>query len=210
MATLRMLSSFLFCASVAVCLARNRCNYNEQHILTERACGKKVVEEVVEKVNSVFTVGDNEFLKRIAWRESKFGRDWNTFTKPNYYGGIWQVDDTGFYDTQNDGAHGDLPRKWNLTREKFPNLTYWPDVQWMDLLKPLYSGLAARLKLSNVDDHIPPASDIEGQANYWKDYYNTKKGKGKPKEFVEDTLNLIGRERSCNKRKRKSVESNEL
>ena len=41
-----------------------------------------------------------------------------------------------------------------------------------DLRKPLYSGLAARLKLSNIEDGIPLSSNLEAQGQYWKNYYN--------------------------------------
>ena len=62
----------------------------------------------------------------------------------------------------------------------------WPTVRWEDLRKPLYSGLAARLKLSNVKVPIPLASEIEEQGQYWKDYYNSKLGAGTVEKFVED------------------------
>ena len=41
---------------------------------------------------------------------------------------------------------------------------------WKDLLKPLYSGIAARLHLGNAEEAIP--TTLHGQARYWKRYYN--------------------------------------
>jgi len=52
---------------------------------------------------------------------------------------------------------------------------YWPAVKWEDLLKPLYSALAARLYLQysgrNIPSGIPRA--IPEQANYWSTYYKS-------------------------------------
>lgn len=33
---------------------------------------------------------------------------------------------------------------------------------------------------------IPAEDDVEGMANYWKKYYNTHLGAGKPEEFIEN------------------------
>lgn len=50
----------------------------------------------------------------------------------------------------------------------------WPAVTWNDLLKPLYSGLAARLYMqykeqTNSAFDIP--SSLSDQANYWVAHY---------------------------------------
>ena len=59
----------------------------------------------------------------------------------------------------------------------------------MDLRKPLYSGIAARLFLSNTPEPIPLASEIEMQGNYWKMYYN-RNGAGTVQKFVDDVMAL--------------------
>ena len=64
----------------------------------------------------------------------------------------------GFNDTQNVTSHTRLPQK---LLEDFG--IDWLEVEWIDLLKPLYSGLAARLT-SIVQ--FPPESDIRGQGQY--------------------------------------------
>ena len=64
----------------------------------------------------------------------------------------------------------------------------WTTVQWVDLRKPLYSALAARLFLSNVPSAIP--SGLQEQAAYWKNYYNTSSGAGSDSKFINDVKAL--------------------
>ena len=52
---------------------------------------------------------------------------------------------------------------------------------------PLYSGLAARLILSNVAESIPLASNVTGQASYWRRNYNTT---GDEAGFIADVAAL--------------------
>ena len=88
----------------------------------------------------------------------------------------------GFNDTQNTLSHPGLTSKFTKIKDKFG--IEWSKVEWKDLTKPLYSALAARLFMSNKPSAIP--DDIEGQAKYWKDNYNTDAGKGTWEKFKED------------------------
>jgi len=56
---------------------------------------------------------------------------------------------------------------------------------WEEILeKNIAAGIVhARIKYWRVPKKMP--NTIEGQANYWKKYYNTDGGKGDPKHFVE-------------------------
>ena len=64
---------------------------------TPRCTGAAVVNQVKNRINGLrkndgsklFRL-DNKFLCRLAWVESKYGEDPNTFRR-GYYGGIWQV-----------------------------------------------------------------------------------------------------------------------
>lgn len=154
--------------------------------IVSEAKGKDVVLSVVSKIHSsgIFTF-DNQLLRRIAWVESKDGTDSNTFRVDNH-GGIWQVDETLFLETQNSSRNLGLETKHKKIREFF-NID-WPTVTWEDLRKPLYSGLAARLFLSIIEEPIPLASDIDGQAEYWNQYYNTSGTAGK---FEQDVMELL-------------------
>ena len=158
--------------------------------LTPGSSGADIVQTVVAKIGgSGIFPSDNQFLRRVAYVESKDGTDPNTY-RSGYNGGIWQVDKVGFEDTQNTSSHPALSKKFDSIERQFG--IKWREVTWEDLRKPLYSGLAARLFLSSKPAAIPPASDVEGQAAYWKKYYNTGAGKGSEQKFVDDVKALEG------------------
>lgn len=48
-----------------------------------------------------------------------------------------------------------------------------------------YATAMARIHYMRVPAKLPESGDIAGQANYWKQYYNTPLGKGKPSEYIE-------------------------
>jgi hypothetical protein len=135
---------------------------------TAQTKGKDVVEAVVFLIRktNIFP-DDHDFMRRIAYVESKFGQDSNTY-RSGYYGGIWQLDETGFNNTKNVASYPTLSANYTRINQEF-NIN-WPSVQWSDLEKPLYSGLAARLFLSTIPTAIP--GTVLEQANYWKQYYN--------------------------------------
>ena len=56
---------------------------------------------------------------------------------------------------------------------------------WADILeKNIASGIIhCRLKYWRVPKKMP--NTLEGQADYWKKYYNTEGGKGDPEHFIE-------------------------
>ena len=153
---------------------------------TPGASGSGVVEEVVSKLQSLFG-SDYKFLRRIAYVESKDGIDKNTY-RSGYDGGIWQVDRVGFQSTQDTKSHPGLKQKHEKIKQ---NLDIdWGQVQWSDLRKPLYSGLAARLYLLKIPAPIP--SSLKDQAEYWKRYYNTRSGAGTAQKFIDDVNELEG------------------
>ncbi len=152
--------------------------------LQREASGADVVRAVVNKIEAVFG-NDYQFLRRIAFVESKDGTDRNTY-RPGYHGGIWQVDGAGFRSTQDTASHPRLKQRYQQIMKTFG--IDWPTVQWTDLRKPLYSGIAARLFLLNICANIP--RDVAGQAIYWKRYYNTAAGGGTVQKFVDDVAAL--------------------
>lgn len=48
-----------------------------------------------------------------------------------------------------------------------------------------YATVMARLHYRRVKEALPAAGDLEGQARYWKKYYNTSLGKGTAEEYVK-------------------------
>ena len=58
---------------------------------TPKGKGAGVVKDVVDTINGLgIFPNDHKFLCRVAWVESKYGEDPNTY-RSGYYGGIWQV-----------------------------------------------------------------------------------------------------------------------
>jgi hypothetical protein len=54
-----------------------------------------------------------------------------------------------------------------------------------------YSIAMARIKYYRSPDPLPSPDDIQGLAAYWKNVYNTQKGKGKVEEFIENYQRYI-------------------
>ena len=164
------------------------CNARDE-TLTAGASGSAVVHAVVRRIeDSNIFPSENQFLRRIAYVESKDGTDSGTY-RSGYHGGIWQVDEVGFRDTQDIASHPGLEEKFDKIQETFG--INWREVRHEDLRKPLYSALAARLFLSNNPKKIPVASDIRAQGRYWKKHYNTADGAGTVDKFIDDIKALL-------------------
>ena len=176
----------LLCALLYACLALR------DETIRPGASGPDVVRAVIGRIegSNIFLL-DKQFLRRIAYVESKDGTDDSTY-RSGYHGGIWQVDEVGFRDTQDNSSHPGLTTKFDKIQKYFG--IDWRDVQWEDLRKPLYSGLAARLFLYNIPDAIPAAGNIQAQGEYWKEHYDTPAGDGTVEEFVEDVKALLEKE----------------
>ncbi len=160
------------------------CQSDHSDIYIPGASGLKVVDDVVTKVEAVLG-NTNELLKRTAMVESNFGKDLKTFRNGNH-GGIWHIDQKGFGDTQKVSGHPNLKNQYTKIENGFG--IEWLSVKYQDLRKPLYSGLAARLKYLNVKSPIPPSSQLGSQADYWKRTYKRKRGNGTAMKFVSDVL----------------------
>ena len=154
--------------------------------LVPEAKGTAVVEACIAKLtgSNIFP-NDNQLLRRIAFAETQDGNDADTY-RTNYHGGIWQLSETRFQQTKDTMAHSQLQAPVNNIISSF-GIT-WSSTQWVDLRKPLYSALAARLYFYLISTNIPLAADLSGQASYWVDEY-TSNG-GTTTEFVNSVLQL--------------------
>ena len=157
------------------------------------ATGADVVRAVVNRIQGVFG-SDTQFLRRIAFVESRDGTNSDTY-RFGYHGGIWQVDEDLFQDTQDTTSHPELVARHEQIMNHFE--IDWPSVQWTDLRRPLYSGLAARLFFMTMNSPIP--CDVAGQAAYWKLNYNTPAGDGTEQGFIADVQELNTNEGTKNK-----------
>lgn len=147
----------------------------EEPIIQQEAVGEDVTNAAINTATQV--LGDDKgILKFIANKESKQGTDKNTFKNKEgkaYHGGIFQIDEIGFKSTQDIKSHPKLKEHYKKIKQKTG--IDWTKVTWEDLRKPLYSALAARLYLLNIPKN---KLDMSNHEKYWKEFYNTKAGKG--------------------------------
>ena len=182
---------FLFCACALFTFG------GKDSTLEPETSGAAVVDAVIQRIERSGLFPDEKgFLRRIAYVESKFGKDPGTY-RNDYHGGIWQVDHSytdmngvvqpgAFLDTKDTTSHPGLVDKYRKIEEYFG--IDWNVVEWEDLRKPLYSGLAARLYLSNKPAPIP--DELQDQAEYWKQHYNGADGAGTEQRFIDDVMAL--------------------
>ena len=151
------------------------------------ANGSAVVLEAVGAIQRSGVFGDdNEILRRIAYVETRDGTQ-STDTGGGILGGIWAVSESRFLQTQNLQANVRLPAKLKQIQAAFQ--IDWLQVQRRDLCEPLYSAIAARLILYLAPRAIPPANDLEAQARFWVQYYNTD---GNEEDFTAVSSGLQG------------------
>ena len=149
-------------------------------ITTPEAAGRTVVDAVIQHLQDVdleTNATKLEFLRRIACVESNNGTHPHTFRR-GYHGGIWQVDKIALLETQKNPR---LAMKRQRIRAELG--IDWMMVPWMDLRRPLYSGLAAWLYVCARCGPIP--DNLQGQAELWKECYNTACGAGAVQDFIE-------------------------
>ena len=155
------------------------------------ATGTDVVLATVSRLESAqIFASDNRLLRRIAFVETDDGLQPETSLDQ---GGIWRVDYARFQQTTTDAS---LAEKRADVAAAFPEVGDWGEALWEDLSKPLWSALAARLVLflaetSASTGEIPGASDIEGQALFWRDVCNSD---GDTAEFERMVYLLIEEE----------------
>ena len=149
---------------------------------TPGAGGPEVTREVTDMLREISVFGnDHQYMDRVACVESDNGLDPNTY-REGYHGGVWQVDEIAFQDTQDTASHPGLENKY--ARIEMETGIDWSTVQYEDLRMPFYSGLAARIYTSNNPDPIPTTP--QEQAVYWKENYNTAAGRGDPSNFPQN------------------------
>ncbi|XP_013385192.1 collagen alpha-1(VII) chain [Lingula anatina] len=157
----------------------------------DRGRGTEVVEAVVDLIqSSCIFPNDNMLLRRIAWVETKDGTRNDSFTPRHghpHLGGIWQVTKSAFKDTKSDPNLASLR---SAVEEHF--LVNWTSLSWRDLGTPLYSGLAARLRLAQHSRDLP--RDLEGQAMYWNTHYRAG-ARSRKKHFIRAVQELLNNTR---------------
>ncbi|KAK6194719.1 hypothetical protein SNE40_000299 [Patella caerulea] len=126
--------------------------------------GSEVVEAVVSLIReNCILPNDNLLLRRLAYVES---RDGTLPLVTGYFGGIWRIDQDMLSKTKQKTPT--LTPLHTIIQQKFNR--DWSAVSWPELVKPLYSGLAAALFIAqSVDGNVP--QNVEEQGSYWETYY---------------------------------------
>ena len=133
--------------------------------------GTDVVVATIEQLEQLnLFPEDNRLLRRIAYAETRDGVDIATY-RPGYDGGIWQVDEVIFLQTQDTDTYPDL----ELLLMMVLQLTGldWLTIPWNELRRPFFSAMGASIYLAILPEDIPGPGDIAGQASYWKRLYNS-------------------------------------
>jgi uncharacterized protein YegL len=155
--------------------------------VTAFATGSDVVETVVDLISqSCIFDNDRLLLRRIAYVETQDGLASNTFRHgdDNFYGGIWQISETDFLHVQASmtaSVSEQIQAKFQID---------WSSVQYTELIKPLYSGLAARLRIAEYYATTTIPQSVSSQASYWALHYTINTG-GSSTIFVERSSAII-------------------
>ena len=156
---------------------KNPRNYNQSQYL-----------DAVDKVNTMYTdagYGDvGQFMKNMAATESNIGAD----SLGDYSFGATQIDPIKYQDIVQRATGPEGEKRVNLAntflREELDRPDF--DILGLDLTQeghnPYISAALTRMGLLNIPESVPQT--LEGQANYWKKYWNTEAGKGTPEHFM--------------------------
>jgi len=148
------------------------------------------VEETVEYVGNL--LGDNdreiEFMKRVVNQESNFGKAKGTNTMAGPKGkrgsfGVAQIDEVAFDQVQK--KIKDRKNRLSKFVEPFKEATGidLTEVTYEQLDNPILSIAFGRMYLRQRTAEMIPLT-LEDQGVYWKKYYNTSAGAGKPEDFI--------------------------
>ena len=147
-----------------------------QNIEKPQANGFDTVDSAARVVDAVF--GGGEFLRRIAFVESDYGTNKATYSRTDR--GIWQISPVGLSEVKRNTAVLRKARK--RVQEVFGIDVMQLEREDMD--KPLQNAIVARLFLHSKSKGGLLPTELDAQANFWKKYYNTAKGKGTVKGFI--------------------------
>lgn len=142
---------------------------------------------IARRICDVIGYGGNgtalELLVETAAQETWLG----AIKDPTMYGaghGLCQFDHIGFIDVQQ--------RTKRRIKKKVLD-EFHVDIDRVDHREleysPLLSMLFCRLKYLLVRAAVP--ADLEGRAHYWKKYYNSSLGKGKPEEYIRNASRFV-------------------
>lgn len=152
-------------------------------LMIPRAAGFDVTKAAVDAVEAVVPDGTGgQFMLRTAAHESRFGEAPGSFRLAGDRG-IFQINTgSAFVEVKRRIALGKGRVAEAAAQLKAAGVVDLANVTEADLDKPVVSAAMARLYYLTHEAPIP--KDLDGQARYWKQYYNTDMGAGTPEQFV--------------------------
>ena len=148
--------------------------------------------QAIEGVNKRFGEAGlsdiSDFMGNIAATESKFGRD----KLGSYSFSPFQIDSVRHQDIIDRAPSDRMEIANSYLQEALGDSTFsLADVPYSDLVgekyghNPYIGATLTRMGLANIKEAVP--GSLEGQADYWKKYWNTfaENAKGKPEHFIE-------------------------
>ena len=155
-------------------------------LIMPRASGFDVTAAAVAAIDQVIPDGTGgQFMMRVAAHESRFGTVSGTF-RPSGDRGIFQVNtSSGFVEVVNQVRSGQ-GRVYEASQKLKQQLGI--DVAQLtaaDLDRPVVAAAVGRLYFLVTSREIP--QDVAGQAQLWKDHYNTRLGAGTAEQFVRSS-----------------------
>ena len=103
--------------------------------------------------------------------------------------GLFQIEYGTFRDLWSRGIKTNHPKIWEAIKLRYGTngkITF-EDLQTNDVLCAIF----ARMKYASLKMPIPPASDLNAQAEYYKEFYNTHRGKGSVEGYVRKVSDLL-------------------
>jgi hypothetical protein len=82
---------------------------------------------------------------------------------------------------------------WLSRKYKDILLKFFPEIPPFEVIEndDVLAVIMCRLRYYVVPEKLPDAGDIKAMARYWKEYYNTKQGKGNEQEFVRNYKKFV-------------------
>jgi len=145
----------------------------------------------IDSINQLFMgsgMSDaGQFMKNIAATESNLGTD----KLGDYSFSPFQIDDIRYKDiVQRAQGGGNAGERADMVNEYLRGALNRPDFDILGLNlqeeahNPLIGAALTRMGLASVPESIP--GDLEGQAQYWKDHWNSnaENASGTPEKFI--------------------------
>lgn len=135
--------------------------------------------------NKYYSESAVNLLLGTAAVESNLGKYLHQINGPAL--GIYQIEPNTYYDIRKNYLHYHYELRYKINQllitifNRKKNLVF----------NLAYATAIARICYYRFAESLPNYDDVEGLANYWKKYYNTKLGKGTVEKFIDNYNELV-------------------